>query len=139
MHNAGFNGTGTLVVVARILVKERGEDGMSQQVTAASVDKPCSKTFAISCGTLPVPSIGIRRLLDAGTEADADEDNGIERAACSEREFLFPSEWGGVINVACIEVWDYADQTLLLFRSYLLRGDQLGGTDRHLHVCARDR
>jgi hypothetical protein len=51
-------------------------------------------------------------MFDAGTEADADEGNGIESAPCSEREFLFPSERGGVKNIACIEVWDDADQTL---------------------------
>jgi hypothetical protein len=48
--------------------------------------------FAVSRGTLPVFGIGVIRLLDAGSEADADHGNRIERAPCSEREFLFPCE-----------------------------------------------
>src|SRR5580658_1528806 len=110
---------------------------MSQEVTAASVGKLCGVTFAISRGTLPVPGVVVLRLLDAGTEAYADEGNWIETVPCSEREFLFPSERGGVINVACIEVRDDADQALLLFSPYLPSGDQLGGTDCHLHACRR--
>ena len=56
MRDAGLNGAGALIVVARILVNERREDGMSQEVTAASVDKLCGKTFAVSRGTLPYPA-----------------------------------------------------------------------------------
>ena len=59
MYEPRPNGAGALVVVARILVKESGEDRMSQEVTAASVDKLCRKTFAVSCGTLPVPGLRI--------------------------------------------------------------------------------
>ena len=59
MYEPRLNGAGALVVVARILVKESGEDRMSQEVTAASVDKLCRKTFAVSCGTLPVPGLRI--------------------------------------------------------------------------------
>jgi hypothetical protein len=73
-------------------VKQRGEDRMSQKVTVASVDELCRITFAVSRGTLPVFGIGVIRLLDAGSEADADHGNRIERAPCSEREFLFPCE-----------------------------------------------
>ena len=90
---------------------------MSQEVTAASIGKLCSKTFAVSRGTLPVPGIGVCGLLDAGTESDAEHGNRIECAADCEQEFLFRSERGGVKNVACIEVWDDADQTLLLCSS----------------------
>ncbi len=67
-------------------------------------------------------------------EADADHGNRVECAPCSEPEFLFRSKRGGVINVARIEVWDDAHQTLLLCSSYLLGGDQFGGSDRHLDV-----
>src|SRR4029077_11111648 len=123
MHEARLDGAGALVVVARILVKECGEGGVRQEVAGASVEKRCSITFAISRSTLPVPGKGVLRLFDGGTEADADVDNGIESAACSQREFLFPIERGGVMNVACIEVWDDADQTLLLFSPDLLSGD----------------
>ena len=84
MRKAGLNGAGALVVVARILVKERGEDRMSQEVTAAPVDKLCRKTFAVSRDTLPVSGIGVSRLLDACSEANADHRNRIERATCSE-------------------------------------------------------
>ena len=70
MHQAGLKRAGALVVVARILVKERGKHRVSQEVTGASIDKLCSKTFAVSRGTLPVPGIGIIRLLEAGSEAD---------------------------------------------------------------------
>jgi hypothetical protein len=112
---------------------------MSEEITGASVDKLRRITFAVSCGTLPVPSIGVIRLLEAGREGDADQGNRIESASCSEREFLLRSERGGVINVACIEVWDDADQTLLLLSFYLLSGDQIGGTDRHHRVCRRNR
>ena len=94
-------------------MKQGGENRMSQKVTAAPVDKLCSITFAVPRGTLPIPSIGIRRLLHAGTEADSDQGNRIECASCSEGEFLSRSERGGVMNVARIEVWDDADQTLL--------------------------
>src|SRR5882762_3792207 len=139
MHEAGLKGAGTLVVVARILVKERGEDGVRQEVTGASVEKRCSIPFAISRSTLPVPGIGVRRLFDGGTQADADVDNGIESAPCSQREFLFPIERGGITNVAGIEVWDNADQTLLLFSPDLLGRDQIGGANGHLHVCRRNR
>src|SRR5258707_15238787 len=139
MPEARLKGAGALVVVARILVKEHGEERIRQEVTDASVGKRCGITFAISRGTLPVLGIGVRRLLDARTDADADVDNGIESAPCSQREFLFPIERGGIINVACKEVWDDADQTLLLFSPYLLSDDQVGGTDRHLHVCRRNR
>ena len=83
MHEARLKGAGALVVVARILAKERGEERIRQEVTDASVSKRCRITFAISRGTLPVPGIGVRRLLDGGTEADADVDNGIESASCS--------------------------------------------------------
>src|SRR5260370_41140058 len=120
MQEARLKGAGPLVVVARILVKKRGEERIRQEVAAAPVDKRCRVTFAISRSTLPVPGISVRRLFDAGTEADAQVDNGIESAPCSQRAFLFPIERGGVVNVACIEVWDHADQTLLLFRPDLL-------------------
>jgi hypothetical protein len=72
MHEAGLNGARTLVVVARILVQERGEHRMSQEVTAASIDKFSSKTLAVSRGALPVPGIGVPRLLKAGSEANSD-------------------------------------------------------------------
>ena len=127
MHKPGLNGARTLVVVARILVKEGGEDRMSQKVTGAPVDKLCSITFAVSRATLPIPSISVRCLLHAGSEANSDQGNRIECASCSEGEFLFRSERGGVMNVARIEVWDDADQTLLLFRFDLLSGDQICG------------
>ena len=84
MHEAGLKGAGALVVVARILVKERGEDRMSQEVTAASVDKPCRITFAVSRGTLPVTGIGVRRLLDAGSRGrrrSRQLDRNVPRAA----------------------------------------------------------
>ena len=71
MHKAGLKGSGALVVVARILVKDRGEHRMSQEVTAASVDKLCSVTFAVARGTLSISGIGVIRLLDASSEADA--------------------------------------------------------------------
>ena len=112
MHEAGLDRAGALVEVARILVKERGEHRTSEEITGAPVDKLCGKTFAVSSGPLPIPGIGVIRLLDAGSEGNADQGNRIECAPCSEREFLLRSERGGVINVACIEVWDDADQTL---------------------------
>ncbi|HEY6263577.1 MAG TPA: hypothetical protein VIW93_02135 [Candidatus Acidoferrum sp.] len=115
-------------------MKERREYRISQEVAAASVGELCSKTFAVSRGTLPVPGIGVIRLLDAGSEAGAENGNWIECAPCSERKFLFPSEWGGVINVACIEVWDEADKTLFLFSSYLFSGNQVCGTDCRFYV-----
>jgi hypothetical protein len=83
MHEARFKGAGALVVVARILAKERGEERICQEVTDASVGKRCSITLAISRSTLPVPGIGVGRLFDPGTDADADVDNGIESAPCS--------------------------------------------------------
>jgi hypothetical protein len=73
---------------------------MSEEITAASVDKLCSVTFAVARGTLSISGIGVIRLLDASSEADADHGSRIECAPCSEREFLLPSERGGVINVA---------------------------------------
>src|SRR4029077_10006712 len=109
----------------------------SEEITGASVDKLCGKTFAVSRGALSVPGIGVIRLLESGREGNSDHGNWIECASCSEREFLFRSEWGGVINVACIEVWDDAHQTLLLFRSYLFSGDQVGRTDHHLDARCR--
>src|SRR5215472_14729187 len=112
---------------------------MRQEVTAASVNKLCSITFGVSRGTLPVPRIGVRPLLYGGSEANSDQGNRIECASCSEGEFLSGSERGGVMNVARIEVWDDADQTLLLFRFDLLSGDQICGTDRHLYVCRGNR
>src|SRR5262249_35732010 len=138
MQKAGLNRARSLVVVARILVKERGEDRMGQEVAAASVDKLCGITFAVSRGALPIPRIGVRRLLHAGSEADSDQRNRIECASCGEGEFLLRSKWGGVMNVARIEVWDDANQTLLLFRFYLPSGDQIGGTNHHLYVCRRN-
>ena len=77
MHKAGLNRAGALIVIARILMEERGEHRMSQEVTAASVDKLCSKTFAVSRGTLPVPGVGVIRLRDAGSDADADQRNRL--------------------------------------------------------------
>src|SRR5260370_38443719 len=139
MHQAGIKRAGALVVVARILVKERGEHRVSEEVTGASVDKLCRKTFAVSRGTLPVPGIGIIRLLEAGSESDSNHRNRIECAACSEREFLFPGECRSIINVARIEIWEDADQALLLCGPYLLRGDQVGGTDHHFHAGRRNR
>jgi hypothetical protein len=138
VDEAGLERAGALVVVARVLVKERGEHRMSEEITGASVDKLCSKTFAVSRGALSVSGIGVMRLLEASREANSDHGNRIEGASCSEREFLFRSERGGVINVACIEVWDDADQTLLLFRFYLFSGDQVGWTDRDLYACDRN-
>lgn len=78
MKHAGFNGAGTLVEVARILVEERGEDRMAEEVTGASIAKLCGKTFAIARGTFTVAGIGVIRLLDAGSEAHADQGNRIE-------------------------------------------------------------
>src|SRR6266478_4499270 len=60
----------------------RGQ-ALREEVAGASVEKRCSITFAISRSTLPVLGIGVGRLFDAGTESDADVDNGIESAPCS--------------------------------------------------------
>src|SRR5260370_42276572 len=83
MQEARLKGAGALVVVAGILAKERGEERIRQEVAAAPVDKRCRITLAISRSTLPEPGIGVGRLFDAGTEADAEVDNGIESAPCS--------------------------------------------------------
>jgi hypothetical protein len=56
MQEAGLSGTRALVVVTRILVKERREYRMSQEVAAVSVGELCSKTFAVSRGTCPYPA-----------------------------------------------------------------------------------
>jgi hypothetical protein len=61
MRDAGLNGAGALVVVVRILVQERREDCMSQEVAAASIDKLCGKAFAVSRGALSVPGIRVVR------------------------------------------------------------------------------
>lgn len=60
MHEAGLDRAGALVEVARILVKERGEDRTSEEITGAPVDKLCGTTFAVSSGPLPIPGIGVR-------------------------------------------------------------------------------
>jgi hypothetical protein len=49
---------------------------------------------------LPVPGIGVRRLLHAGSDADSDQRNRIECTSCGEGEFLLRSERGDVMNVA---------------------------------------
>jgi hypothetical protein len=67
---------------------------MTEEITGASVDKLRCITFAVSHRALPVPGIGVIRLLDAGSESDADQGNRIECAPCSEREFLLRSELG---------------------------------------------
>jgi len=138
MREAGFSGAGALVVVARILVQERGKDRVSQEVTGASIGKLCRKSFGVSRGALPIPGIGVCRLLDAGTEADAKHGDRIECAPYSEAKFLFRSERSGVNNVACIEVRDDAHQPLLLRSPYLLRSDELRWMDRDFHVCRRN-
>jgi hypothetical protein len=76
--------------------------------------------FAVSRDSLPIPGIRVRRLLKSGSQAHADHGHRIECAPCSERELLFGSERGSVINKTGIEVWEEADQTLLFFHSYLL-------------------
>ena len=82
MCKARLNGTGALVVIARVLVKERWEHRMRQEVTATSVDELCSIALAVSCGALPVSGKRVIRLLNGGSEADANHSNGIERASC---------------------------------------------------------
>jgi hypothetical protein len=86
-----------------------------------------AKRLLYPAAPCPYPK-GVIRLFDAGSEGNADQGNRIECASCSEREFLLRSERGSVINVACVEVWDDADQTLLFLSFYLLSGDQIGGT-----------
>src|SRR5579864_7645769 len=105
---AGLYRTGALVVVAWILVQERGEDRVSQEVAAASVRKFCSTSLAVSRGALPVPGKRVRSLLDAGAETDADHGDRIESAPGGEQEFLLRSERRRVIRVAGIEVGDEA-------------------------------
>src|SRR5260370_12470513 len=82
MHEARLKGAGAPIVVARILVKQRGEERIRQEVAAAPVDKRCRITLAISRSTLPEPGLGVRRLFDAGAEAAADADNGTATAPC---------------------------------------------------------
>ena len=70
---------------------------MSQQVTGSSVHKLCGKTLGVSRRTLAIPGKGVvgpARLVNS--EADANKCNRIKTTPCSERELLFPSEWGGV-------------------------------------------
>src|ERR1700693_3273492 len=104
MHDPGLKSARALIVVARILVKERGEDRMSQQVTAPSVHKFCGITLGVSRRALAISCKRIVGLFDAGCKADADNCNRIECAPYRKRELLFPGEWGCVINVACIKV-----------------------------------
>ena len=77
---------------------------MSQQVTGSSVHKLCGKTLGVSRRTLAIPGKGVVGLLDAGEQKPTpiNATDWIKTTPCSERELLFPSEWGGVINVACI-------------------------------------
>ena len=56
MHEAGLGGAGTLVEVARILVKERGEHRMSEEITGASVDKLCGKRLLYPAAPCPYPA-----------------------------------------------------------------------------------
>src|SRR5580704_3933069 len=134
MHQAGLNGAGALVVVARVLMKERGEDRVSEEVAVASVGKLCAKAFGVSLSTLPVRGICVHCLLDSGADAYTHHGNGIECAACCHRKFLFHSERSSVMDVAGIEIWDDADQTLFLRSFNLLSSDKFVRMDRHL--CA---
>jgi hypothetical protein len=84
MQQPRLNGAGALIVVARILVKQRGEDRVSQKIAAPPVRKFCRKTFAVSCRALPVSGKGVVRLLDARSDAHTEHSHWIERAACRE-------------------------------------------------------
>jgi hypothetical protein len=139
VREAGLDGAGALVVVARVLVEKRGKDGVSEEVAGAPVDKFSGKTFAVARGALSVAGIGVCGLLDAGGDGDAEHGHRIECAARGEREFLFRGERGGVIDVAGIEIWEETDETLLFFGPDLLGGDEFGGTDGHFHAGRRER
>src|ERR1700722_1796971 len=112
---------------------------MREVVAAASVYKLCGETFAVSSGTLAVPGERVIRLLDASSHAAAEHRHRIECGMCGEREFLFRSQRGGVVNITCIEIWQHATDALLFLRSYLLSSDQIPGTDGHLKICRRNR
>src|ERR1700722_3585715 len=139
VQQARLDRAGALVVMARILMQQRGEDRMSQIVAASSVRELCRKALAVSRGALPVWGKRVVRLLDACRDPHANHRNWIECTARSERKFLLPGERRGVIYVAGIKVRQDTDQTQLFFRSYLFSGDHVRGTYRHLHVRRRKR
>src|ERR1700736_972290 len=99
MNKTRLLSAGSLIEVAWILVKERSEDCMTQEIAGTPIAELCCPPFAVARGPLAVSGKAVIRLLDACCYADTHERGPIECVVGSEGEFLFRSQRSCVMNV----------------------------------------
>ena len=132
-------GAGAFVEVARVLVKERRQDGAAQHAAGDGIGIAGAVVFCVALHALAVIVEGVAGLLDAGGNSEGGESDGIEDRVKGEIEFLPGVEWLGVPDVAVVEVGEDAEGALVFGFANLFLGDlDLGGGDVYLGGGACD-
>ena len=125
MQSTRFIRAGALVVVARVLVKKRWQDGAADHDVRKAVGGGRAKAFAVTLPPLLVVG-NIRRLVDPGKHGHSEDSYGIGRSLQREPELEFRCERRGVVIVDNIEIRKNPENTLLLLDLDLLGSNLFG-------------
>src|ERR1700677_1765024 len=144
IEGARGNASRAFVEIARILMKDGGEDCAANEHAVEAVGVGGTETFCEALRTLAVAGEFILTLLESCDDCSACEGDWVERHSEGEPVFLAGGERDRILVVADVEVGDHAQNALFLFGMQLLFGDLLlreDGVDLRACHCylKRDR
>ena len=132
MERSRPDAAGTLVEVARVLVKDRLRQHMANDDAVNVVGILGSKTLRIAFHSLAELAVSVPRLLDSRGDPSVQEYNRIENGFPTELKLLRGSQGSRIRFIADEEVRKHAEQTLLLLTFHLLHG-QFFWRESHIH------